>query len=109
MILEAFAQTLQRCFDKDNGAASILHSWLMWHLESDHEIKDDDVRQVRNVLKAEIERCQDAPATLFQGKSPSGRVLLESLYAYCLSYEDWQYRRWLHEVKASDFSAEMHR
>jgi len=110
MILEAFAQTLQRCFNKENGATSVLQTWLLWHLKSDNDIKDDDqARQVRNVLKAEIELCDHHPIILFQGKSESGDILLKSLYDYSLSYEDWQYRRWLHSVKASDFSTEMHR
>jgi hypothetical protein len=105
MILEAFAKTLQRCFDKENGARDILQAWLTWHLNSTTDIKEcDEDRQVRNVLKAEIALCEDDSIFMFQGKSDTGDVLLRSLYEYCLSYEDWQYRRWLHTVKASDFS-----
>jgi hypothetical protein len=73
----------------------------LWHLKHPTPSTED---KVRDVLVAEIELTLETPVLLFQGKSPSGDILLKSLYEYCLSYEDWQYRRWLHEVKASDFS-----
>jgi hypothetical protein len=101
MILEAFAETLKAQFLQRGSAIHVLQQWLLWHLKHPTPTTED---KVRDVLLAEIELTLETPVLLFQGKSPSGDILLKSLYEYCLSYEDWQYRRWLHEVKASDFS-----
>ncbi len=100
MILESFAETLKAQFVERGSAIRILQDWLLWHLKHPEKSSDD---KVRDVLVSEIELTVESPMTLFQGKSPTGDVLLKSLYEYCVSYEDWQYRRWLHDVKASDF------
>ena len=39
----------------------------------------------------------------FEGLSRSGKVLLKSLTSYCVSYDHWQFSRWLHNLRASDF------
>ena len=101
MILEAFAETLKAQFLQRGSAIHVLQQWLLWHLKHPTPTTED---KVRDVLLAEIELTLETPVLLFQGKSPSGDILLKSLYEYCLTYDDWQYRRWLHEVKASDFS-----
>ena len=100
MILEAFAEILKTQFVHRGSAVSLLQDWLRMHLKHSDPHSAD---KVRDVLVAEIELTCESPLLLFQGKSPSGDILLKSLYEYCLSYEDWQYRRWLHQVKASDF------
>ena len=44
---------------------------------------------------------------VFCGTSSSGRRLLKSLYEYCQSYEQQRFARFIHTIKASDFSEEL--
>jgi hypothetical protein len=59
---------------------------------------------VGRVIHTEIEMfdCNGFPT--FEGKSDTGRKLLESLYKYCRSYDHWKFTQWLHVLNASDFS-----
>jgi hypothetical protein len=100
MILEAFSITLKSQFRRKGDALNILQEWLALYLRNPlHQSSG----LVHRVIHTEIEMGQASPMLLFRGKSPSGDVLLKSLYDYCRSYEDWEYRRWLHTLKASDF------
>ncbi len=100
MILEAFSKTLITQFSQRGDALRILQEWLNLYLSMPIH---SDSNMVHRVLHTEIERTDASPFMLFRGKSPSGDILLQSLYDYCRSYEDWEYRRWLHTLKASDF------
>ena len=105
MILEAFAEALKARFQSGQSPVHILQDWLLHYLEAPLVSRAEDM--VQHVIHAEIELSTKEPFLVFQGRSPSGDMLLKSLYEYCLSYEDWQYRRWLHEVKASDFEHDL--
>ncbi|MDX2084579.1 MAG: hypothetical protein SFZ03_04240 [Candidatus Melainabacteria bacterium] len=100
VILEAFSAQLHAQFDLDRSAVDILHGWLMHVLTSPQA----QYGHVSRAIHMEITVIRFNGEIYFQGKSLSGQCLLESLYDYCRSYEDWQFRRWLHERKASDFS-----
>jgi hypothetical protein len=100
MILEAFSKTLKQQFRRRGEALHILQEWLSLYLSMPLHSGSSMVQQV---LHTEIEQASFSPLTLFRGKSETGDVLLQSLYDYCRSYEDWEYRRWLHTLKASDF------
>jgi hypothetical protein len=111
MILEAFAPILKAHWQPNHQSAiHILQAWLLRALLNPLPPRQAAVIEtpadwVPYVLQAEIELTASSPILLFQGKTPSGDVLLKSLYEYCLAYEDWQYRRWLHGVQPADFSA----
>lgn len=59
---------------------------------------------VGRVVHAEITMVHAQGRTLFEGNSHTGRKLLKSLIDYCRSYDHWQFTRWVHELRASDFS-----
>jgi hypothetical protein len=103
VILEAFSQVLRAPENADRRAMTVLSQWL------NNTLIADASDPVSKVIHAEIERHVFPPrGAVFQGRSPSGDRLLASLMEYCQSYEHWQYSRWLHQIKASDFSALSH-
>ena len=124
MILEAFAEYLHEA-DPEMHASDVLARWLVERLNDKPEIS------VNRVIQLEIEICEtveslpedsftfkapgacqsqktqenESQGYVFKGSSKSGATLLRSLEAYSKSYENQKWARWVHEVKASDFSA----
>jgi hypothetical protein len=104
MILEAFSRVLRQEYASDRPALLILQSWLTHHLQQPEEQAASNV--VTSVLHTELELKTRGSTHCLQARSKSGKMLLNSLYGYCRSYEDWQYRRWLHIVQPADFQNE---
>jgi hypothetical protein len=120
MILEAFSHVLKAHCRGETTAAVLLQQWLLTHLlASPHEA----TTVVHHVLQAELEavplqataswgalgkRSSPLAESLWvvHARGKTGEVLLNSLMAYCQSYEDWQYRRWLHHIRPGDFSVQ---
>jgi hypothetical protein len=100
LILKAFSEQLQLECNRERKPEHVLFDWLARTLLMPPA--PDDV--VGKVLHAEIEMidCNGYPG--FEGKNDSGCRLLESLFQFCRSYDHWQFSRWLHEIRASDFS-----
>jgi hypothetical protein len=100
MILEAFSHVLHREWGReDNSARDILHRWLLSVL-TEAEPKDN----VSKVIHTEIALLNAPGHAIFLAKSDTGETLLNSLYMYCDSYENWQFGRWLHEIKPHRFN-----
>lgn len=99
MILEAFSQQLRERYGQHLSSEQILHQWLLSILCQPADCAD----HVSRVIHTEIEIQSRQGQTGFVGTSDSGQRLLESLYQYCRSYEQWQFSRWLHHMRASDF------
>lgn len=101
MILEAFSEVLHDRYRRHGQASEdILRQWLFDYLGQ----PVDETCQISRVLHTEIELSPGLSGEpRFVGKSPSGQILLESLFQYCKSYENWQFSRWLHHLRASDF------
>lgn len=105
MILEAFAEVLhQQYHSQHRPAVTVLQAWLQGYLQSylQHP-SSEPMDHIHRVIVTEIQQVSTEPWCVFAGKSPSGSTLLASLYDYCQSYENWQYRRWLHTVKPTQF------
>ncbi|MFM7389153.1 MAG: hypothetical protein ACKO34_00845 [Vampirovibrionales bacterium] len=101
MILEAFAEVLhQQYHSQHRPAVTVLQAWLQGYLQHP---SSGAVDHIHRVIVTEIQQVSTEPWCVFAGKSPSGSTLLASLYDYCQSYENWQYRRWLHTVKPTQF------
>jgi hypothetical protein len=109
MILEAFSNTLKAEFSPTRRASVVLRQWLLGYLSQPNPASAD---KVHCILVAELELTtipSDDSANavalmqLIQPKSPTGLTLLKSLVFYCDSFEHWHYRRWLHQLNASDF------
>ena len=116
MILEAFAKYLQTADNSDSSTA-ILSRWLWERLTLPAETLVDQVLQcelkllrVRQATGQRLSlRLTDIPGYpsfcyVFQGNSTSGLRLLASLYEFSLSYEQQKWTRWVHSLKASDFT-----
>jgi hypothetical protein len=97
MILEAFSEILHQEWVPDKrGARDILHDWLLHHLQAPRANT-----HVTAVIQAEICYLAVPNQLVFFSESPTGVVLLNSMYDYCDSYEQWQFSRFLHHLKSS--------
>lgn len=65
-------------------------------------LPEDAETSIRSQTSASVEIGAEA-IYYFQGASPSGVTLLNSLYEYAMSYEQQKWSRFVHKVKASDF------
>jgi hypothetical protein len=100
MILEAFSQVLrQEHYQGGPCAKEILHKWLKHILSQPFPHS-----QVDRVIYREIAMLRVSRKIAFTGRSATGECLLRSLYLYCESYERWQFRRWLHDLKPHNFN-----
>jgi hypothetical protein len=103
MILEAFSEVLHQYYHhSERSATAVLQQWLHYHLS--HPCPQP-CNHIHRVLLTEIQYIEGSSSLMvFSGRSPSGDKLLASVYDYCQSYENWQYRRWLHTVQPKDFA-----
>ncbi len=100
MILEAFSSKLKNAYKRNTGRAeAVLHEWLSETLSAEEAANDIVVQ----VIQAEITQVTMGDEVWFVGQSKTGAELLNALYRYCRSFDNWQFTRWLHNVKASDF------
>lgn len=99
MILEAFSQVLQAPENRHTPPERVLSRWLAEILLMP-PAPDDPVTQV---IHTEIAMIRQRDHYTFEGRSRSGRTLLRTLHSYCRSYDHWQFSRWLHHTRASDF------
>ena len=103
MILKEFSNYLKQ-FDDDitrnkTTAPKVLCNWIK------HVINKNPKNHVDKIVHKEImlaeNKCGDF---LIVGKSESGRVLVNALYNYALSYENFLMSRWLENKKPKDFN-----
>ncbi|HEY9677952.1 MAG TPA: hypothetical protein V6C76_08075 [Drouetiella sp.] len=114
MILEAFAKYLQAA-DPRKPATEVLAQWLLERLTAQPRNNVDRVVHAEMSLwkssRGEGDKTStfdasgtpDLSTVRFTGRSPQGKVLLKSLYEYCLSYDSQKWSRFVHNLKASDF------
>lgn len=96
MILKEFSDFLKN--NEEKPSVSLLYIWLKIKIETPAKTNVD------RIVQKEIYIAKNkAGASLFIGKSPSGRKLMESLYNFALSFEQQKMARWLHDKKANDF------
>jgi len=118
MILEAFSRYLQTA-DSSNSATDILARWLWERLSLPAETVIDQVLHCElKLVQANSKNVHilSMPITdkgckqfcyVFKGNSVSGNKLLKSLYEYSLSYEQQKWARFVHKLKASDFTCRL--
>ena len=100
MILKAFSE-YAKAFNAEIPTVILLSKWLKEKLSKEPE------SNVERIIHTEI-GCLKNKQGIFMliGKTQSGRVLMDSLYEYALSYEHHKFNKWVHGVKASDFAEE---
>lgn len=103
MILGEFAKYLQQYNDEiiqnKTSANKVLCRWIKYVINKNPKNHVDKIIH-REIMLAE--NC--AGDFLIVGKSESGRVLVNALYNYALSYENFLMSRWLENTKSSDFN-----
>lgn len=96
MILKEFSEFLQN--NEEKPSVSLLYVWLKIKIETPAKTNVD------KILQKEIYIAKNKIGhSLFIGKSPTGRNLIQSLYNFALSFEQQKMARWLHDKKANDF------
>lgn len=101
MILEAFSIELKRPENQGGVPERVLFDWLVRYLlvppgPDDH---------IAHILHHELLLHDYHGHVGIEARTDTGHQLLRSLYTYCRSYDHWQFSRWLHQRRASDFSA----
>jgi hypothetical protein len=97
MIIKAFSDYLKE-FSTDIPPTILLTKWLKDKLSK--PVEDN----ISKVIHEELALGKNKKGFfILVGKSKTGRILIESLYNFALSYEQQNFTRWVHKVKASDF------
>ena len=98
MIIKAFSEYVRE-FGSDIPTTILLWRWLKDKLSKKPE------NNIENIIHEEIILLTNKTGHfMLVGKSKTGKVLLESLYNFALSFEQQKFTRWIHNIKASDFT-----
>ena len=99
MIIKAFADALH--LEKNVEPCAFLQIWLKKILSKTPQ------NHVENVIHTEffLQKISD-DTTIVASESKSGKNLMQSLYNFCLSYENFLFARWLHKKSVKDFTGE---
>ena len=96
MILKEFSKFLQK--NKEKNSVNLLNEWLIERLTK------PSLNKVDNVIKTELYYAKNNNGkTLIIAKSDTGRTLLNALYNFSMSYEQYKMAKFLHDKKSSDF------
>lgn len=96
MILKEFSKYLQE--NNDKNSVNLLNEWIIERLQR------PSLDKVDNILKAELYFAKNNNnKTLIIAKSETGRTLLNALYNFSLSFEQYKLAKFLHDKKSSDF------
>jgi hypothetical protein len=98
MIIKEFSEFLKKHIEENVPPTELLARWLKYKLSI--EPKSD----VDKIIHAEIKFEKDKRGKIFfTSKTKTGKSLIESLYNFAQSFDQQNFNRWLHEIKASDF------
>ncbi len=97
MIIKAFSEYI-KTFNSEIPSLFLLTRWLKKNLSK------NPGNNVERIIHNEIGFIKNKRGVfLFIGKSKSGKVLMESLHEFALSYDQHKFSKWVHNIKASDF------
>ena len=89
MILKEFSKYLRE--NKDKNSVILLNDWLI------ERLKRPSLNKVDNILKTELYFAKNNNnKTLIIAKSDTGRTLLNALYNFSLSFEQYKLAKFLH-------------
>ena len=105
MILEEFAKYLHKHNDEiansTTSTTKLLCEWIR------HVIHKNPKEHADKIVHKEIMLAENGEGEfLIVGKSESGRVLVNALYNFALSYEHHVMSKWLADKKPVDFISE---
>lgn len=97
MILKEFSKYLQK--NKEKNSVNLLNEWLIERLTR------PSLDKVDIILKTELYFAKNNnDKTLIIAKSETGRNLLNALYNFSLSFEQYKFAKFLHDKKSNDFN-----
>ena len=107
MILKAFSTYLKKynedIIDGKTTATKLLCEWIRL------VIKKNPESNVDKIVHTEILLAENSDGDfIIVGKSDSGRVLVNALNNFALSYENYLMSKWLADIKATDFINNLH-
>ena len=101
MILSEFAKFLQTKDDEIINNKSSIKYLCQWIKEI---LKRPPANNTEKVIHTEIALGENKLGDyILIGRSESGRILVEALYNYALSYEQYKLTKWLQDKNANDF------
>lgn len=97
MILKEFSKYLQE--NKEKSSVVLLNEWITERLQK------PSLNKVDIILKTELYFLKNNNnKTLIIAKSETGRTLLNALYNFALSFEQYKLAKFLHDKKSNDFT-----
>jgi hypothetical protein len=97
MIIKAFSEYI-KIFNSEIPPLLLLTRWLKEKMSKNPE------NNVEKIIHNEIGLLKNNGGVfLLVGKTNSGRVLIEALYEFALSYDQHKFSKFIHDLKASDF------
>ena len=103
MILNEFSKYLQsrneEIISNKISATKLLCEWIKLVINKNPKNNIDKIVH-KEIMLAE----NNSNDFLIVGKSESGRVLVNALYNFALSYENYIMQKWLSDKKPSDFT-----
>lgn len=102
MILREFSKYLQKrnedILNNKITTTKLLCEWIKF------VINKNPKNHIDKIVHKEIMLAENKVGDFFiVGKSESGRVLVNALYTFALSYENYIMSRWLQDKKPNDF------
>lgn len=102
MIIKDFSDYLKENYKKDQKkTVELLALWIKQKIEKPPRTLVDKVLQ-KEIYLAKNENTKKTGEYFLIGKSESGRILLNALFNFALSFEQQDYARKLHEQKSSN-------
>ena len=101
MIIKDFSDFLKEDKNKDKKAIELLAVWIKQKIENPPKNLVDKVLQ-KEIYLAKNKNTVKTNEFFLIGKSNSGRILLNALFNFALSFEQVNYSRKLHHLKSSN-------
>ena len=97
MIIKDFSQFLLKNYNGKEKTVELLSKWIK------EKIENPPKTLVDKVIQKEIYLAKNKKEEfLLIGKSDSGRILINSLFNFALSFEQQDYARKIHNLKSSN-------
>lgn len=99
MIIKDFSDFLKQNYDGKISTTKLLSKWIKEKIENPPKTLIDKVIQ-KEIYLAKNELSPDEYFLI--GKSDSGRILINALYNFALSFEQQDFARKIHKLKSSN-------
>lgn len=97
MIIKDFSEYLLKNYDGKIKTVELLSIWIK------EKIENPPKNLVDKVIQKEIYLAKNKNGEFFLiGKSDSGRILINALFNFALSFEQQDYSRKIHKLKSSN-------